>query len=640
MRKAILFLLFLPWALSAQTALSVEPQYCVWHQGDDMRWAAPSLDESDWKPVSAWTGLATPTPFFWLRCSFDPGQLAPAVEPEIQVSGDLSWQVFADGRVIGESGNLITGVHTTGLAIDYPAPEFSERNHPVTVAVRMTYTPEMNGMQALPALLLGDAELQRDAYYRVMYERTREQWLTWACYALIASAGLFFFALYWFDRSQRFLLWISLVWLSLADLRINEFLVASSVHYSSFLEYLLYAAGQNLPAFVILFFFALNRRRVPFFYWIIIGINVYFWAALVVAAFLPLRLAMVLRWDTEVAFWMNTIQVVATLLAVTCVPVAFWPLRALRGWQIPLAAVCHLWVAMDTAYVVVQLPILRLDVMALFLKIQPYRSAAIAAVVVAMTLLLVQRLRSTNRDRAALQGEMDAARRIQQLLVPSTVESAAGWSVDAAFLPAREVGGDFYHCSALPGDRQRVLIGDVSGKGTAAAMTAALLIGAAKRRETDSPAQLLEHLNLVLRDSQVGGFTTCLCADLAPDGSILIANAGHLPPYLDGIELALDHGLPLGMDAQIAYPQAFFQLQPGDQLTLLTDGVVEARSQSGELFGFDQAARLSTQSAEKLARAAEDFGQEDDITVLTLTRLESAPETAHGRRSEPIPVPG
>ncbi len=100
-----------------------------------------------------------------------------------------------------------------------------------------------------------------------------------------------------------------------------------------------------------------------------------------------------------------------------------------------------------------------------------------------MTLLLVQRIRSTNRERASLYGEMQAARQIQQLLAPSTINSNAGWSVDVAFLPAREVGGDFYlHRRALPGGRQRVLIGDVSGKGTAAAMTATLLIGAAEHR--------------------------------------------------------------------------------------------------------------------------------------------------------------
>jgi hypothetical protein len=619
MRKAILLLLLVPASLAAQAALSIAPKHCVWKEGDDPRWAAPSLDESDWKPVSEWTGIATPKPSFWLRCSFEPGQLAPAVEPRLQVSGDLAWQVFASGRLIGGSGNLATGDHTVGLAIDYPAPEFTERSHPIIVAVRMTFTPEVNGLQNLPALALGDAELQRNAYYRDVYERTQGQWVTWACYALIASAGLFFLALFWFDRTQRYLLWISLTWLSLADLRINEFLISASVHHSSFLEFFLYAIGQNAQVFIILFFFALNKRRIPVFFKITLVIDCYYFVALTVAAVLPLRLSMFLRYYTEVTFWMTTIQIIAAAASVACVTAAFWPLRSLRGWQIPLAVVCHVWMAMDFAYFFVQFPFLNIDITTMFLKIQPYRSVAIAFVVVAMTLLLVQRLRSTNRDRASLQGEMDAARRIQQLLVPSTIESAAGWIVDAAFLPAREVGGDFYHCDALPGGRQRVMIGDVSGKGTAAAMTAALLIGAAKGRGADSPAQLLEHLNLVLSDSRVGGFTTCLCADLASDGTVVFANAGHLAPYRNGEEVPTEPSLPLGINQGTQYSTTTLHLGPSDSLTLMTDGVVEARNASGELFGFEKTRAASVKSADQIAHAAQAYGQEDDITVLTLT---------------------
>ncbi len=623
MRKAVFLLIFFPLSLAAQTALSIAPKQCVWKKGEDpdgnMGWAAPSLDDSDWTPVSKWTRIATPTPFFWLRCSFEPGQLAPAVEPQLQVSGDLAWQVFADGRMIGESGNPVTGNHTAGLAIDYAAPEFSERNHPILVAVRMTYTPGVNGVQLLPALSLGDAQLQRDAYYRAVYERTQGQWVTWVCYALIASAGLFFLALYWFDRTQRFLLWISLAWLSLADLRINEFLGASAVHYSSFLEFFLYAIGQNVEAFVILFYFALNRRRVPVVFTIVLVINCYYWAALTVSAFLPLQLSMQLRFDTEISFWMNTIQILATVLSAACVPVAFWPLRALRGWQIPLAAVCHLWMAMDVAYSVVQFSFLGIDVTTMFLKIQPYRSVAIAAVVVSLTLLLVQRLRTTNRDRAALQGEMDAARRIQQLLVPPMIDSTSSWNIDAAYLPAREVGGDFYRCRVLPRGTHRVLLGDVSGKGAAAAMTAAMLLGASEGHQESSPGKLLAHLNGVLNSSQVGGFATCFCIDLAPDGSATLANAGHLAPYRNGKELKLASSLPLGVTAHEDYDETTIRLAPGDLLTLLSDGVVEARSATGELFGFERAAALSTEPAQEIARVAQHFGQEDDITVLTLT---------------------
>ena len=68
-------------------------------------------------------------------------------------------------------------------------------------------------------------------------------------------------------------------------------------------------------------------------------------------------------------------------------------------------------------------------------------------------------------------------------------------------------------------------------------------------------------------------------------------------------------------------PESTLHLAPGEQITLLTDGVVEARSQAGELFGFERTAAISTQPAETIAEAAQKFGQEDDITVLTLSRV-------------------
>jgi len=74
----------------------------------------------------------------------------------------------------------------------------------------------------------------------------------------------------------------------------------------------------------------------------------------------------------------------------------------------------------------------------------------------------------------------------------------------------------------------------------------------------------------------------------------------------------------MALGARNSFARATSQLKPGDTLTLMSDGVVEARNPSGELFGFDRAAALSTHSADQIARAATSFGQEDEITVLTL----------------------
>ena len=120
------------------------------------------------------------------------------------------------------------------------------------------------------------------------------------------------------------------------------------------------------------------------------------------------------------------------------------------------------------------------------------------------------------------------------------------------------------------------------------------------------------------------GFTTALVLSISPRGTVTAASAGHLSPYRDGREMELDPGLPLGLSPDATYPESIFQLGHGEQLTLLTDGVPEAMNPRHQLFGFPRTAQISTQSAESIASAAQQWGQSDDITVLTLTRSEAA----------------
>ena len=167
-----------------------------------------------------------------------------------------------------------------------------------------------------------------------------------------------------------------------------------------------------------------------------------------------------------------------------------------------------------------------------------------------------------------------------------------------------------------------MIIGDVSGKGLPAAMTVALLVGAVQTLAgtTDSPGEILAAMNHRMLSRSHGGFTTCLVLRADLDGTLTIANAGHIAPYLAGQELPLNNGLPLGISADATYAESTFQLMTGQQLTLLTDGVVEARDKTGALFGFEATAALSTESASQIVRTVELFGQEDDITVLALIR--------------------
>jgi serine phosphatase RsbU (regulator of sigma subunit) len=127
---------------------------------------------------------------------------------------------------------------------------------------------------------------------------------------------------------------------------------------------------------------------------------------------------------------------------------------------------------------------------------------------------------------------------------------------------------------------------------------------------------MLAMLNQRMLARSGGHFATCLVAELSPDGTMRIANAGHLPPYLNGKELELSGSLPLGLSAEMDGGTQAFTLEPGDRLTFLTDGVVEATNASHELFGFERTRSISNEPAARIAEQAQRFGQEDDITVL------------------------
>jgi len=117
-------------------------------------------------------------------------------------------------------------------------------------------------------------------------------------------------------------------------------------------------------------------------------------------------------------------------------------------------------------------------------------------------------------------------------------------------------------------------------------------------------------------------------ARISATGSVTIANAGHLSPYLDGKEVELPGALPLGVMTGVAYETTQLFLAPGSRLTFYSDGVVEAQNQNGELFGFDRAREISTQPAAAIVEAARQFGQEDDITVVTIFRQDAIASAA------------
>jgi serine phosphatase RsbU (regulator of sigma subunit) len=239
--------------------------------------------------------------------------------------------------------------------------------------------------------------------------------------------------------------------------------------------------------------------------------------------------------------------------------------------------------------------------------------------ILVIVLIIFVRFLRIHRDQERASSELAAARSVQELMIPLEKLATPGFEVDSIYSPANEVGGDFFHVQSTGDDGLLVVIGDVAGKGLKAAMNVSMLMGALRRTPERSPAKILESLNRVLTGSE--SFTTCQAAWFGANGELAIANAGHLPPYLNSQEIALPGALPLGVLPEMQYEEVRLYLHPGDRILLMSDGVVEARRSSGEIFGFDRVHNLSNQSAFYVAEAAKDFGQEDDITVLTVRRL-------------------
>jgi uncharacterized membrane protein len=285
-------------------------------------------------------------------------------------------------------------------------------------------------------------------------------------------------------------------------------------------------------------------------------------------------------------------------------------LLTLAGWIVPMIAGINDWEGRE-----VQAPL------TLYAGPIPIHLGSFADVagILAIVLIIFVRFLRVQREQEHASSELAAARSVQELMIPQEKLATPGFEVDAVYNPANEVGGDFYHVQPAPGGGLLVVIGDVAGKGLQAAMNVSMLMGALRRTPEHSPAKILQSLNRVLVGSD--SFTTCQAIWFGPDGALVLSSAGHLPPYLNSQEIPLPGTLPLGVLADSTYEEVRLYLHPGDRLLLMSDGVVEARQPSGELFGFDRVYNLSNQSAFYIADAAKEFGQEDDITVLTVRRL-------------------
>lgn len=235
---------------------------------------------------------------------------------------------------------------------------------------------------------------------------------------------------------------------------------------------------------------------------------------------------------------------------------------------------------------------------------------------------LVGRTVRLARERNRVAAEIEAAQTVQYLLLARSAGTTPGFAVETVYRPASEVGGDFFLVSPDAGDGSLVaIVGDVSGKGLTAAMRVAMILGMLRRESSRAPEEILARLNEALITDGEVGFTTACCVHLRRTGEYVVANAGHLSPYVQGVETATVPGLPLGLAGEQTYDVVAGALGAGERMVLVSDGVPEARAATGELYGFERLAKLTLRPAGEIADVAQRFGQEDDITVLSIVCL-------------------
>lgn len=259
---------------------------------------------------------------------------------------------------------------------------------------------------------------------------------------------------------------------------------------------------------------------------------------------------------------------------------------------------------------------------------------------------LVRRQEAEAKDRERMEHELRVAALIQQTLLPKDVPALPGWEIDAYYRPAREVGGDFYDFLPLEDGRLALVIGDVTDKGVPAALVMATTrstLRAAAQRSTDPGVVLAEANDVLVAEVPPSMFVTCLFAVLEPStGRLTFANAGHNLPYVrtvDGVIELRATGMPLGLMPGMEYEVKSTHL-PSDAVMLLTsDGIVEAHSPDGSMFGFDRlmglvagtgtASMLTSKVLAELDRfCGTDHDQEDDVTMVTLRRVGGAADAA------------
>jgi len=249
---------------------------------------------------------------------------------------------------------------------------------------------------------------------------------------------------------------------------------------------------------------------------------------------------------------------------------------------------------------------------------------------VAVAVQNARRFQVERAERLAMDRDAQEARVIQQALLPKSSPYIPGFAISGRSVPARAVGGDWYDFIPFPDGRWGMVLADVSGKGTAAALLMSATRGMFRSlaEACCTPGEVLTKLNqLMVDDFPAGKFVTMVYAVLDPKTrTVVFANAGHLRPLLidDNGEQFLDveRGLPLGLGCG-DYSETMFRLSSGSKLIFYSDGITEAVDAKEEEYGLcrlvEHAIRPGTSAVsiiDEVRAFANGTGVRDDASVV------------------------
>ncbi len=600
--------------IAIQSLSQPQPLTGQWkfQEGDDPRWAQPDFDDSQWPTIAMPDKVNQEFGWRWYRVHLSLPS-SGVNEPIGLLAGPFgaafAYEVYADGKKIGSLGGFgATELHLPTVAV-YPLPTTGSSKLVLAFRVR-----------SIPSAYTIPAETEASASYIGTLEGVRTQEKLWHAdrlqgrlYGLLISAAivmavLFFLTLPLSRRGSLEYFWFGLFLAGSLGFRLiplyPESLGLERVVSSNLGMAISLSGGALVLPFLLIELFASRHTLIGW----LGAVLMYTMACTAMASQL---------FDVPLSIETQRMLILGATVVwfIYYFPFA-WQYSTIRG-QLPAMHAVLLFHMSGTLIQHFAVRFLQLTE-SQGLWLQTIRLITLLLVTFAMAILLNRRAANLANEKQRLSREIAAAAEVQTLMLPGSAQGGTETTIEAVYQPASEVGGDFYQIlDRLDGSRV-ALVGDVSGKGLKAAMLVSVAIGALRREKSSSPAAILAGLNEALLGQ--GGFVTCCCIRYTPGGELTVASGGHPAPYCEGRELEVSAGLPLGVVAEADWEETHIILQPGTQVTIVSDGVVEAENSTRELFGFDRTREISTKSAAEIAESAKAWGQTDDITVVTVRR--------------------